>query len=59
LFCSFIAVAKAIRIKPNAETLTNQSFLFCLLPSALEPFAIQANKGEVCLRFELKAAKSE
>ncbi len=32
-----IAVAKAIRTKPNAETLTSQSFP--LEPSALEPSA--------------------
>ncbi len=30
-----IAVAKAIRTKPNLETLTRQSFPFCLLSSAL------------------------
>ena len=31
---SSIAVAKAIRTQLNAETLTSQPFLFCLLPSA-------------------------
>jgi hypothetical protein len=30
-----IAVAKVIGTKPNPETLTSQSFSFCLLPSAL------------------------
>jgi hypothetical protein len=31
----FIAVAKAIKTKANPETLTPQSFPFCLLPSVL------------------------
>ncbi|NER94483.1 MAG: hypothetical protein F6J86_11690 [Symploca sp. SIO1B1] len=43
-----IAIAKAVRTTPNAETFTRQSLPFCLacgngfaeLPSALEPFAI-------------------
>ncbi|HEY9798181.1 MAG TPA: hypothetical protein V6D30_21285 [Leptolyngbyaceae cyanobacterium] len=38
----YIAVAKAIRIKPNTETLTPQSFPFCQVTERVEvlPYAL-------------------